>query len=97
MTCLLGYSIGDVSVVYPIGRGSAVAVTAVIEAFFLTSYFPGHAISYNGWIGANLLFLFAFFYFNVSLFPRARLSFWSGGIADLTLRASLLSLIFILR
>jgi hypothetical protein len=47
----LGYSIGDVSVVYPIGRGSAVAISAVVEAFFLTNYFPTQNISFNGWIG----------------------------------------------
>jgi hypothetical protein len=51
ITLSFGYSIGDVSVVYPIGRGSAVAISAVVEAFFLSSYFPAQIISFNGWVG----------------------------------------------
>jgi len=45
------YSIGDVSVVYPVGRGSAVAFTALLDVFFLSSYLAQPPITPLGWLG----------------------------------------------
>lgn len=45
------YSIGDVSVVYPVARGSAVAFTAVLDVLLLAPLLGHPPISRLGWLG----------------------------------------------
>lgn len=45
------YSIGDVSVVYPVGRGSAVAFTALLDTLVLAPMLGQPPISAQGWAG----------------------------------------------